>query len=1059
MQKFNHLLFQCMKISLVQFIIACVFMGMTYAKDVDAQELLNQRVTLQISDMRIKNVLAEIEKNAHVKFSYSPQIIQSNRKINVEIKNNTLDEVLKKVLLPLNIHYKVAGNQIILIKITSKLEPSASIQTSKNESSPNVASQLQAITGKVTDEKGAGLVGVSVTVKGTNKGTTTDAQGIYGIEADENSTLVFSYIGFSKKEIKAGSQSTINVSLKEDASSLEEVVVTGVFDARTRLEASSAISILKTKDIERVAATSAGDFLKNIAGVYVNAGRGEIGNQVATRGLSVYPSLQGYQYISMQEDGLPITSLNYGTDYYLRPDATTNRIEVLRGGAAAVTAANAPGGVFNYISKTGGENMASEVRAKFGLEGNGKNPYYRVDFNTGGPLSKDKSVRFNVGGFYRQSDGARYSGYSFNNGGQLKANIIKNYAKGSIKVYTKYLNDRNGLTDFTPTQNWANPTLPAGYSYTDSYGMPSIQMQVPRNGTMVDFDSKNKYHVKEFNIGTTWNHDLGNGFKVNYNGKYSNKTFFQQNTQIVSVSDPTAAFFYILPGLGGGGPNARYGVYTLTDLVTNQVLGTFTRPTSGPVVAGDNNNFPGVNNRVLFMPLFMTERNAKENIHQLGLSKQLKNMTFNVGGYYSKITQNSTGVNTGSGPGAATIQDQPHMIGISLAATDGKTYQVTNPQGFMKIDEGGQAQAYVNQATTALFFGHNWNITPKLNLDWGLRHENVKNIGWNSIGVPINTTDSRTFGGLDNNPLTLYDNFGGTSGTPVNYNYISKYTNFSAGLNFKLTENQALSARISQGRKSPDVSTLYTLTSQFNVNNTPVSQLIQKIEQYEFSYKLTTSKYKLFITPFVSKLSNFANLAYFRNVDNTPYTPALQFAQFYTKGVELEGEATLSKVFSVNASATFQNSKAQKYTAWIANANGPQDDVLLDFSGNKTGSVPPVMFNLAPKITLDKFYGILSYNHLSKRPANTANGWDMPGFDNIDLSTGYAASKRLSFQFNVNNLLNKYGIMEWLAPGNFPTNTNRDAITKTFVAANPNSLYTALRNMPRSFFLTASFKF
>jgi iron complex outermembrane recepter protein len=925
--------------------------------------------------------------------------------------------------------------------------------------STSLASLAQKISGKVSNAKGEALVGVSVILKNTTKGTTTNVDGGYSIEATQGSSLVFSFVGHEKQEVRVANQTVINVILQESTKDLEEVVVTGVFDARTRLEASSALSIMKTKDIERVAATSAGDYLKNIAGVFVNAGRGEIGNQVATRGLSVYPQLQGYQYISMQEDGLPITNINYATDYYLRPDASTNRVEVLRGGAASVVAANAPGGVFNYISKTGGETFSGEVRAKFGLEGDGRNPYYRADFNVGGPLNKDKSVRFNVGGFYRTSDGARYSGYPFNNGGQVKANIIKNYSKGSLKVYAKYLDDHNGLTDFTPTVNWANPSLPAGFSYSDSYGMPSIQLQAPRNGEMVNFDSRNKYHVSEFNIGTTWNHDLGNGFKITYSGKFSNKTFFQQNTQIVSVSDPTAAFFYILPGLGGGGPTARYGTYTFTDLVTGQVLGTFYRPTSGPVVPGANNNFPGVNNRVLFMPLFMTERNATENMHQFSISKQLKNMSFTVGGYMSQTNQSAIGINTGSGPGAATIQDRPHMIGISLAATDGKTYQVTNPQGFMKVDEGGQAQASINQATTAFFFGHNWNITPALNLDWGLRYENVVNKGWNSVGVPINSADSRTFGGLDGNPLTLYDNFGGTAGTPVNYNFTANYLNFSAGLNYKLSENQAFSLRVSQGSKSPDVNTLYTLTSQFNVDNTTGNQMTQKIEQYEFSYKLTNAKYKFFITPFISKLSNVANLAYFRDENNVPYTPDVQFATYYTQGVEIEGDITLSKMFSVRASATFQNSVAEQYKAWVANANGRSDDVLLNFSGNKTGGVPPVMFNIAPRITINDFYGILSYNHLSERPANTANGWNMPGFNNVDLSAGYMFSKKLSAQFNVNNLLNQYGIMEWLAPGNFPTNTNRDAVTKAFVAANPNSLYTSLRNMPRSFFLTMTYKF
>lgn len=1047
---FKQMLWKAMKLSFFQMVLAVIFCTMASASNTKAQDVLNKDVSVKAQSESVRAILSELEKQTNVKFVYSDTRVHINKKVSIDAKNQKLATVLNNLFTPLSMRYQVTGNYIVLTK------------TKQNEVE-TLEKPAFILKGTVTDaDTKEPIIGATALLKGTNKGTLTDDKGNFTLaidDAEKNGTLVISFVGFDKQEIAINGQSNFAIALKSGAS-LDEVIVTGVFDARTRLETSSAISIIKTKDIERVAATSAGDYLKNVAGVFVNAGRGEIGNQVATRGLSVYPSLQGYQYVSMQEDGLPITNLNYATDYYLRPDATTSRIEVLRGGAASITAANAPGGVFNYISKTGGETLSGEARVKLGLEGNGRNPFYRADFNLGGPLSMDKTVRFNVGGFYRQSDGARNSGYAFNNGGQLKANIIKTYGTGSsLKLYAKFINDRNGLTDFTPTVNWANPALPEGFSYSDSYGMPSIQTKVMRNGVLTDFDSRNKYHSTEFNVGTAWTHDYGDGWKLTYNGKYSNKTFFQQNTQIVSVNDPTAAFFYILPGLGGGGPTARYGVFTLTDLVTKQVLGTFTRPTSGPVVAGEKNNFPGVNNRVLFMPLFMTERNARENMNQVTLSKQLTNMTFTVGGYYSQTEQNSTGINTGSGPGAATIQDKPHMIGISLAATDGKTYQVTSPEGFMKLDEGGQGQAHVFQRTKALFFGHNWNILPNLNLDWGVRYENVNNEGWNAIGVPINTADSRTFGGLDGDPLTLYDNFGGLPGVHVNYDYTTHYTNFSAGLNYKITEEQAISARISQGGKSPDVSTLYTLTSQFNVDNTTAAQMTQKINQYELSYKLTNDKYKLFVTPFISKLSNFANLAYFRNVDNTPYTPSLQFATYDTKGIEIEGEAVLTKLFSIKASATFQKSIATQYKAWIANANGPADDVLLDFSGNKTGGVPPVMFNLAPRVTLDKFYGVLSYNYLSPRAANTANGWNMPGFHNVDLSAGYALRKNVTFQLNVNNLLNDFGIMEWLAPGNFPTNTNRDAITKDFVKANPNSLYTSLRNMPRSFFLTARYMF
>jgi outer membrane receptor for ferrienterochelin and colicin len=77
---------------------------------------------------------------------------------------------------------------------------------------------------------------------------------------------------------------------------------------------------------------------------------------------------------------------NYGPDYFLRPDATLGRLEAVKGGTASILGANAPGGIFNYIMKEGGSKTAGEVVTKYGLEGDGKNNFYRTDFNIGGPL-------------------------------------------------------------------------------------------------------------------------------------------------------------------------------------------------------------------------------------------------------------------------------------------------------------------------------------------------------------------------------------------------------------------------------------------------------------------------------------------------------------------------------------------------------------------------------------------------------------------------------------------------------------------------------------------------
>ena len=913
----------------------------------------------------------------------------------------------------------------------------------------------QKVSGTIKDNKnGDPIIGASVLLKGTSKGTITDEKGNFALDADKNGTLIISFIGYESQTVAINGQTNINITLDE-GKSLDEVVVTGVFDARTRLEASSSISIMKTQDIERVAATSAADYLKNIPGVFVDASAGETRNTITTRGLTLFPSASGYNYVSMQEDGLPISNFNYGTDNFLRPDVTTGRIEALRGGSATVTGANAPGGIFNYISKTGGETLEGEARAKFGLEGDGKNPYYRADLGFGGPLNADKSLRFYVGGFYRYSDGARYAGYAANNGGQLKANITKVYKGGNLKIYAKYLNDRNAVTASTPSTNWQDQSLAPGFNYTASYDVPAIQGKISRNGEIIDYDSKNKHHASEQALGLSWTHNLAEGLQLKFATRYSNRNYLHNGTTIVAPFIPTANIFYILPGLGG-----RFGLYTFTDKVTGKVLGTFDRQAGKPIVPGANNNFPGIQNQVLFMPAFVSQRDMSDFSNQLSLSKKLEKMTFTVGGYYAKSKMDAIGVNTGSGPGAATMEDIPHMIDISLASVDGKKYQVTSPEGFMKVDEAGQNTSLVNQNQYSLFFAHEWNLAKGLTLDWGVRYENVKNYGWNAVTIPINTADVVTFGGIDNNPLTLYDNFGGTKGPELNYTKSAKYLAYSVALNYKISDEQAVYVRYSDGGKSADVNTLTSLlNTTYNIDNTKESDLQQKITQFEVSYKYSSDKLKLFLTPFYTKLGNVANISYFRNVDNTAYAPPVLFNEFVTKGVEVEADINITKNFGIKASAVFQQSNATKYFTWIANANGPQDDVKLDFSGNKAGGVPPVMFNLAPRYSVGDFFAILSYNHLSKRPANTPNGFEMTGFNNVDISAGYKVSKQLSLQFNINNILNSFGVTNWLGSGGFPTSLNRDRITPQYVKDNPNDTFSSTYNMPRSYFLTASYKF
>lgn len=922
------------------------------------------------------------------------------------------------------------------------------------------------VQGKITDSKGEELTGVNILLKGTNRGTTSDATGKYTISVpDASAILVVSFVGYQPQSISVGNRKTINVSLAETNQSLDEVIVTGVFDKRTKMESSVAISTMNARQISQLAPTSAADLLRNIPGVYVNNARGEIANTVYSRGISAnsIDNASGYYYVSMQEDGLPVMNVNYGTDNYLRADITTERLEAVRGGTASILGANAPGGIFNYVSKTGGRIFQGEVRAKIGLEGNGKNPYYRADANLGGPLNKDGSLTYNVGGFYRQSDGARYPGYPSNNGGQVKGNILKNYATGSLKIFVKLLDDHNAQAEFIPSQNWNAPQILPGLSTTDSYNLPPVLLQIPINNTgTATFNSRDKYYNRDKAIGLNWVQELGGGWTFRNDGKYSAKALTASVPAVVTPFATDSPAFYGLPHLLQTG---KFGTYTFTDKVNGQTLGTVTVALGQmglSFIPGDN-NFPGSNiqkNSLFFLPLFYQDIRINEFMDQFALSKKLEHMTFNIGGFFANSSVSRIGGQEDSGVGFGTLQNQPHLVDIKLKGLfDGQTYQVSDPNGFVDVGRGGITTSNATKQQLALFFGHNWDLTPKLNLDYGLRYEHSN---FNGANVPV-TRDPRqdtdpNWGGRDGNPLTLYDNGGGIVGAPLAFNRTISTLSFSAGLNYRIQDDMAVYVRYSNGNKSPEVGQFFSATSQSLINS--LNTDAQKIEQLEAALKLKRSRFSLNVTPFYSALSNVPNLQFgFTDATGNTYNPPTQYGSYRTYGLELEGNYAVTSKFSVRAQATLQNSKVTNYKTWISGGNGPSSDVLQDFSGNETDNNAQLMFGITPSYTAGKFNALLNYTYLGSRQANIPNAFKLPAFGQADLSLGYGVTPKLYLQGNINNLLNTYGVLGWSGPGGFPAALNRQGFTKDFVAANPNAVFATQGSMPRTYFLTVSYRF
>lgn len=224
---YKRLVYRIVQTSLLQLALAIVFASITMATPVKGQIILDRKVTLNVTDLPLEKALLQLEKTAQVKFSFNSRALHLDRTVTINANNEALSSVLTRLLKPMNIKYILVSNRIVLRK-----EEDAPKVGLIEESLPAKPADNQFIdqnvTGTVTDETGAGLPGVSVAIKGTTKGTNTDANGKFKIDVPNGKAiLVFSFVGYVLQEIEVGNQAVLNISLKADTKVLSEVVVVG----------------------------------------------------------------------------------------------------------------------------------------------------------------------------------------------------------------------------------------------------------------------------------------------------------------------------------------------------------------------------------------------------------------------------------------------------------------------------------------------------------------------------------------------------------------------------------------------------------------------------------------------------------------------------------------------------------------------------------------------------------------------------------------------------------------------------------------------------------------
>ena len=307
-----------------------------FAAESTAQKV---KLNIELTNAPLNEVISEIKTQTNFEFAYEADLgnmVLAN--VSVNVNNESIENVLGDILDGSKVNFRVIDRIILLSK--NNLQSTSDVN---NSSLVPVK-----VSGKVTNEKGEPIPGVSITIKGTTNGTVTNVDGKYTLEvADASRILVFSFIGMTPQEITVGAQSVIDVVLVQTVVSLDEFVVIGYGTVR-KSDLTGAVSSIKPKDIMSQPAIRIDQALAGKApGVMVLSNDGQPGGLIKVR-------IRGANSITQSNDPLYVIDGFIGADITSFNVNDLESIEILQDASAtAIYGSRGANGVVLITTRSG----------------------------------------------------------------------------------------------------------------------------------------------------------------------------------------------------------------------------------------------------------------------------------------------------------------------------------------------------------------------------------------------------------------------------------------------------------------------------------------------------------------------------------------------------------------------------------------------------------------------------------------------------------------------------------------------------------------------------------
>ena len=770
--------------------------------------------------------------------------------------------------------------------------------------------------------------------------------------------LLFANSMFSQKETQVVTDST-------KTNALEEVFVTGVVNPKTKIKSSVSITTLGIKQIEQSAPRSTAEIFRTIPGIRSESTGGEGNANIAVRGVPI--SSGGSKYLQLQEDGLPVLlfgDIAFATaDIFTRFDGNVARIEAIRGGSASVLSSNSPGGIINFISKTG-KVEGGTMSTSFGLDYNN----FRTDIDYGAKIGD--GLYFHAGGFYRAGEGVRNVGFTANNGGQAKFNITKEFEKGSVTIYAKFLNDRAAAYMPMPVQvsgTNANPTWGNVPGFNATKGALQSVFLSHNVGLGPDGQLRRGKVADGMNpisksLGVNAAFDLEDGWKISESGRFTANSggFISPFPSEVGTASAIANSF-------GAGSTLSYAN---TGTPFNTANGLVARIHMFDTQLNDFNNFMN--------DLKVTKKFEKVGV-TAGFFKSIQNisMSWLWNSYLQEVSDSN-----------------PRLLNVTNATggslSDNGLYAYGTPAW------GNLARNYDTQYNVSAPYANvSFDANDKLSFEGGIRFDMGKVTG--SFAGGSSSQYDINNDGIISAPESNVFAVNTANTTAVNYDY--NYTSYSVGANYLVSDNQSFFARYSKGASAKADRILFERPKASYLNGDLINSL-DYLAQAELGYKRKFSKGYVYGTFFYAKTDEQSG---FEATNPTVLTQN----NYKSLGLELETAYNVSKDFDLRGGLTYTKAEI------TSGAN----------EGNAPRRQPKLMYSFIPTYKFSKTNSLgLSFLGQSKAFAQDSNQLVMNGFVLINGFVEFGITKGLSLNVSGNNLLDTLAITE-VEEGSITENT------------------------------------